>query len=82
MAWRVKIDGLPFAPLSPKEVSSLELPFREDEVFTALNEMDGDKAPGLDGFSMHYGTPLGILSKAKSWRCLGNFMLMRLLLKV
>ena len=52
MAWRAEIDGLPFASLSLKEASRLEPPFREEEVFTALNEMDGDKALGLDGFTL------------------------------
>ena len=42
---------MPFATLSPKEASSLELSFREDEVFTAIKEMDGDKASGPDGFT-------------------------------
>ena len=32
----------------------MELPFREEEVFTAQNEMDGDKALGLDGFSIAF----------------------------
>ena len=54
MAWRAEIDRLPFATLSHEEVGSLELPFREDEVFIALNEMDGDKAPGPDGFSLAF----------------------------
>ena len=50
MAWRVEIDGLPFSTLSPEEATILELPFREEEVFIALNEMDGDKASSSDGF--------------------------------
>ena len=54
MAWRAEIDGFPFSTLSPKETSSLELPFREEEVFTALNEMDGDKGSGPDGFSIAF----------------------------
>ena len=54
MAWRAEIDGLPFSTLSPEEASSLELPFREEEVFTALNEVDGDKAPSPDGFSIAF----------------------------
>ena len=54
MAWRAEIDGLPFSTLSPKETSSLELPFREEEVFTTLNEMDGDKGSGRDGFSIAF----------------------------
>ena len=53
-AGKAEIDGLPFATLSPKEASSLELPFREEEVFTALNERDGDKASSSDGFSLAF----------------------------
>ena len=54
MAWRAEIDGLPFASLSPEEARRLELPFREEEVFTALNEMDGDKAAGPNGFTLAF----------------------------
>ena len=54
MAWRAEIDGLPFASPSPEEATRLELPFREEEVFTALNEMDGDKAPGPDSFTLTF----------------------------
>ena len=46
LAWRVEIGGLPFATLSPEVVGILEMPFREEEIFTAINEMDGDKALG------------------------------------
>ena len=53
-AGKAEIDGLPFSTLSPKEASSLELPFREEEVFTALNERDGDKASSSDGFSLAF----------------------------
>ena len=45
---------MPFATLSPKEVGNLELTFREEEIFTTINEMDGDKAPGPDNFSMAF----------------------------
>ena len=54
MAWRAEIDGLPFATVSPEEASSLELPFREEEVFTAIKEMDGDKASSPNGFTMAF----------------------------
>ena len=54
LVWRAEIDRLPFATLSPEEAGSLEVPFREEEIFTAINEMDGDKAPGPNGFSMAF----------------------------
>ena len=38
--------------MSPEESSNLEVPFREEKVFTTIYEMDGDKAPSPDGFSM------------------------------
>ena len=54
MAWRAEIDELLFSTLSPEKTSSLEFPFREDEVFAALNKMDGDKASGPDGLSLAF----------------------------
>ena len=50
----LEIECLSFASLSLKEVHSLEVPFREEEFFIALNEMDGDKASGLDGFTLAF----------------------------
>ena len=43
-----------FATLSPNEACNLELPFREEEVYIALNEMEGDKAPGPDGLTLAF----------------------------
>ena len=64
MACRAELDGLPFSTLSLEEANSLELPFREDEVFTALNEMDGTRPQALMDFPLLSGKILGILSKA------------------
>ena len=33
---------------------SLELPFIEEEVRAALCELNGEKAPGLDGFTVAF----------------------------
>ena len=30
------------------------LPFGKEEIFSALKEMNGDRAPGLDGFSLAF----------------------------
>lgn len=33
---------------------SLGLPFSEEEVFVAISNLSGDKAPGPDGFTMAF----------------------------
>ena len=33
------------------DAQALELPFLKEEVLFALHDMDGDKAPRLDGFT-------------------------------
>ena len=40
--------------ISQLEAEGLELPFSESEVHAALMEMNGDKAPGPDGFTMAF----------------------------
>ncbi|XXG89385.1 hypothetical protein AAC387_Pa12g1395 [Persea americana] len=51
---RPKLDGVSF-PSIPQDVQRwLEKEFGEEEVARALEECDGDKAPGLDGFSFSF----------------------------
>ena len=52
--WRASIDGLSFQTINEEEAARLELPFTVDEVFTALNDLNGDNAPGPDGFTMTF----------------------------
>ena len=52
--WKADIKGLQLDHLSLQEAESLELPFSEEEVRFALMEMNGDKAPGLDGFTVAF----------------------------
>ena len=49
--WRANLEGLAFSKLEELEVESLELPFMEEEVVFALNELDGEKAPSLDRYT-------------------------------
>ena len=39
---KARIEGLSFSKISEREASNLELPFFEEEVFSALYDMDGD----------------------------------------
>ena len=52
--WKVNIGGLQLDHLSLQETENLELPFSEEEVCSALMEMNGDKAPGPDGFTVAF----------------------------
>ena len=54
MSWRAELDGLSFSTLNPNDARNLELPFREEEVFIGLNEMERDKAPGPDDFTLAF----------------------------
>ncbi|RVW19869.1 hypothetical protein CK203_110852 [Vitis vinifera] len=40
--------------ISWQEAESLEIPFAEIEIYSALMEMSGDKAPGPDGFTVAF----------------------------
>ena len=52
--WRADIEGLHLKHLSSQEAESLELSFSEEEIHSALMEMNGDKAPGPDGFTVAF----------------------------
>ncbi|RVW98601.1 hypothetical protein CK203_032159 [Vitis vinifera] len=49
--WKADIGGLDLNQISQQEADTLELPFTEEEVHLALMGMNGDKAPGPDGFT-------------------------------
>ena len=52
--WRVDIAGLNLKRLNSCEAEVLEMQFTEEEVFAALMDMNGDKAPGPDGFTIAF----------------------------
>ena len=52
--WRPPISGLDFASVPSLEAQALEVPFTEEEVLAALSCLNGDKAPGPNGFSMAF----------------------------
>lgn len=52
--WRPSMDGLEFARIEEAERLELERDFSKEEVVKVLHEMEGDKAPGSDGFTMAF----------------------------
>ena len=51
---RPTMDGLDFACIEEGERLSLEKEFTKEEVTQVLREMEGDKAPGPDGFTIAF----------------------------
>jgi hypothetical protein len=47
-------SGLSFSSISPEEASWLERPFEDEEISQVVRNMNGDKAPGPDGFPMSF----------------------------
>ena len=54
MAHRPVLDDVDFSSISVEDASWLDRPFEEEEVFGVITDFNGDKAPGLDGFSMAF----------------------------
>lgn len=52
--WRSLLDDLAFDSISRKNVEGLERPFDEDEVTGVVRSLNGDKAPGPNGFSLAF----------------------------
>ena len=54
VAHRPILDDVDFSSISVEDASWLDRPFEEEEVFGVINEFNGHKAPGPDGFSMSF----------------------------
>ena len=52
--WKADIGRLQLNQISLQEAGLLELPFSKAEVQAALMDMNGDKAPGPDGFTLAF----------------------------
>ena len=52
--WRPTVDGLDSASIGEDDMLFLEREFSKEEVSQVLAEMEGDKAPGPDGFTMAF----------------------------
>ncbi|RVW56212.1 Transposon TX1 uncharacterized 149 kDa protein [Vitis vinifera] len=52
--WRPSVNNLEFDSIGAEEAARLELMFTVEEVFLALSELNGDKAPDPDGFTLAF----------------------------
>ena len=52
--WRPFVEGLEFDQIKGLERGWLERRFEQEEVLRVVKELEGDKAPGLDGFSLAF----------------------------
>jgi hypothetical protein len=58
------IDGIEFTSISEEEAAWLDRPFEESEIVHVVQGCNGDKAPGLDGFSLAFFQQCwGVVSK-------------------
>ncbi|RVW91011.1 hypothetical protein CK203_044203 [Vitis vinifera] len=76
--WRADIEGLHLQSLNRNEVKVLELPFTEKEIHSSLMEMNGDKAPSPDGFTVAFWQYF-LIPKKGGAEDLGNFRPINLL---
>ncbi|RVW16672.1 LINE-1 reverse transcriptase-like [Vitis vinifera] len=53
-SWKSDIEGLQLKSLNHAKAEGLEQPFTEAEIHLALMGMNGDKAPGPDGFTVAF----------------------------
>ena len=53
-SWRPMVDGLSFNSIGAAARLHIERPFELEEVLQVLKDVQGDKAPGPDGFSMTF----------------------------
>ena len=52
--WHPSMGGLAFNRIDGEEAARLEEAFTKEDVFSALSDMNGDEAPGPDGFSLSF----------------------------
>ena len=52
--WKTDIGRIQLDHISQQEADNLEILLSENEIHSALIEMNGDKASGMDGFTMTF----------------------------
>jgi hypothetical protein len=60
VSWeRPQLDGVGFPTISPLQVAGLVKPFTVEEVRGVVEDSDGNKSPGPDGFNFAFLKCLG-----------------------
>ena len=54
VAYRPVLNDVNFSSISMEYASWLDRPFEEEEVFGVINNLNGEKTPGPDGFSVAF----------------------------
>ena len=57
--WKPFVEGLEFDQIDGLEGGWLERRFEKEEILPAIKELEGVKAPSLEGFSMAFFTIVG-----------------------
>jgi hypothetical protein len=52
--WRPRVDGLSFQSIDANESTWLKMEFEEQKVWEMVRGLNGDKAPGPDGFTIAF----------------------------
>ena len=67
------IDGIPLQPIPQHLAAWLERPFEEDEIKRAIQDCDGNKSPGPDGFTLELFRSYWETMKDDVMRVFGEF---------
>ena len=62
-------DEVVFSRISKEDATWLDRPFDEEEVFGVVHDFNGDKALGLDGFTMTFFLVLLVHGENKYYEC-------------
>ena len=65
--WRPSLPELSFNEIESGVAAKLEEVFSEEEIWTGISGLNGDKAPGLDGFPLAFWSSTGISLSLRWW---------------
>ena len=69
MRFNRPFDEVVFSRISKEDATWLDRPFDEEEVFGVVHDFNGDKALGLDGFTMTFFLVLLVHGENKFYEC-------------